>query len=1436
MNAKAASRVEAIASIRVFVFARIPPPEDEKKEALRSCSLRGFDFILVILVVVFVFVFGDGGFCRRGHRGGRGEQKKKEEEDSAFAATVVVVDDSIIIIIIFIYTRNCFVVLYVFVVSCVFFCFLFFFVFFFFRQKVRQKKRTLLCRLKSVCVWILFNSITTHFFGTKIKVLLLGEMEVMEARTKGSGWEITSTLNAQEKKKKKKNDEELVACAEKEEEEEEEEEAIFKNAIQSFSLISALRYAPTRDGVHQRTGESAKGAVSRSSKKPMRSGNEENELDGAALTEIRSNSSRKKRKQRDVRKTKSLERKLSENQQHDDVQPQEEFEEEEEEEEEDRRQQNNSITTAVKERGFFALYGDEANVRLKQADTNEDLAKKEEDGRRKISPPETKISYANMRKEAVPGTVQITSASGKNYVVSSSTKGWSEVGSNNALKAIERIETGPIIPASTSTRAPDEAAGSCGIFSTGSGKIITFKNIEKSLAKGRALLSDPDTNGEAPSSPQNVNHRSQYLNALNSKVVENGPLDYHTPMNSSRQAPRAGGGGGGGGGLGSSIFSTGNGKTMRVSEASLEKARMLLDANEAANKTPMNTSHVGSSAQTMSEKRPPGFPFVEKETRAPNSAPSAAHFRAAYNYQHHQQRQYQNLSRMNPEQHRALGVNALTPPAGSTRMALQQQKQSTLNHLPTHDLFKSRIHREPLSKYFDGALPFSKMSDAPMTDILASRITFDNAQEYRINNIIKSAVASSLDAQSLTLGWRDIRDLMFTRGAKEKNLGEDWCANAYRHVVWTAASLKRAFSGKANQALSAKHLLERMMYRYEREINQSRRPILRKVLERDSPPTVPMILLVSAVRSFGILLEEDEENEENEGVKEKCKNFYSAEIEVSDGWYSIRAVLDEELSSHLRANRIRPGSKMFVQNCQLSGIPEGEGVQPLKPEAYKARLLLHSNSCRPCEWDAKLGLQKVNLTVPLRSVRTDGGDVPRVLLKISRHFPPVYRERSLASRDNDGNVDSAAPIFVTRREESEIAEREKFETQQRRVVEKAVSKDNVENELRDRNDYEEAVNVNRTSHFERQRDLRQEEVKLRALEEAGIPERRNVSRVCKILTHGLMSDTKRRHRIDTSGDNNCTSGFDQAVVMVWDADEAFSSGLEEGSVYAVTHLKSSEGKDDARQKTLQLSVTKHTRWTKISPDTLQNAGLQIVEKIAYGSESYLDCLAIHLLTGPRFVENDGRRFARWMFFVEIKNDDGSIHTNTIELFALKVSSWDEDELDKNCTRWTNVCQKSNHHCVIVKNITPCGFDERNRVKKSSASVDVLEVASASASLRNGKHLARRFDRFQSSYGDKTRGYIQSMKLRATALVNNSNSAAVSKEIVKEPTLSQFTPPRVEFNEDEPGSDGQRVRRRSSIRFSDSEGWGGSQFPHSVIEDCLKERAESLEEPRTGVPK
>ena len=119
-----------------------------------------------------------------------------------------------------------------------------------------------------------------------------------------------------------------------------------------------------------------------------------------------------------------------------------------------------------------------------------------------------------------------------------------------------------------------------------------------------------------------------------------------------------------------------------------------------------------------------------------------------------------------------------------------------------------------------------------------------------------------------------------------------------------------------------------------------------------------------------------------------------------------------------------------------------------------------------------------------------------------------------------------------------------------------------------------------------------------------------------------------------------------------------------------------------------------------------------------------------------------------------------------------------------------------------------------------------------------KHLSNRFDRFQNGFAHKTRDYVKSMKDRATSLVNNSNSTAdgaVASDMKethvqnKEPTLSQFTPPRVQF-EDERRS-GEQLQRRSSIRLSDSDGWGGSQF-YGYVEECLQQKPKSANEKNT----
>ena len=155
-------------------------------------------------------------------------------------------------------------------------------------------------------------------------------METVEARTSASGWEIASTMSSAQEKKKNPEDGKSGFN--------------FKNALQSFTL-DALCSPPTIDGL-ERTGKSAKG-TSHSSKESKRIGNEENELDRAALAEIRSNSSRK-RDEKEKKKRKRVEEKttrgenLDENQQRDDMQPREKEEQEKEE-----RQKHISKTTAV---------------------------------------------------------------------------------------------------------------------------------------------------------------------------------------------------------------------------------------------------------------------------------------------------------------------------------------------------------------------------------------------------------------------------------------------------------------------------------------------------------------------------------------------------------------------------------------------------------------------------------------------------------------------------------------------------------------------------------------------------------------------------------------------------------------------------------------------------------------------------------------------------------------------------------------------------------------------------------------------------------------------------------------------------------------------------------------------------------------------------------
>lgn len=96
--------------------------------------------------------------------------------------------------------------------------------------------------------------------------------------------------------------------------------------------------------------------------------------------------------------------------------------------------------------------------------------------------------------------------------------------------------------------------------------------------------------------------------------------------------------------------------------------------------------------------------------------------------------------------------------------------------------------------------------------------------------------------------------------------------------------------------------------RYNRDLNSASRPPIRLITTHDSPPTCPMVLCVS-----NILWPEGTSVDDTDA---------SPELEVTDGWYKMRAQLDNCLMKAVKKGRIRIGAKLATVGARVSGSTE----------------------------------------------------------------------------------------------------------------------------------------------------------------------------------------------------------------------------------------------------------------------------------------------------------------------------------------------------------------------------------------------------------------------------------------------------------------------------------------------------------------------------------
>ncbi|KAJ7995137.1 hypothetical protein DPEC_G00241440 [Dallia pectoralis] len=433
------------------------------------------------------------------------------------------------------------------------------------------------------------------------------------------------------------------------------------------------------------------------------------------------------------------------------------------------------------------------------------------------------------------------------------------------------------------------------------------------------------------------------------------------------------------------------------------------------------------------------------------------------------------------------------------------------------------------------------------------------------------------------------RALCDSPGVDPKLISENWVFNHYRWVVWKMACMERAFPHVMGGAcLIPEQVLLQLKYRYDVEVDHSRRSALRKIMERDDTAAKTMVLCVCGVVTKGLIPNCWSETKMPQSAEESSP---VAVIWLTDGWYAIKAQLDVPLTAMLHRGRLVVGGKLLVHGAELVG--SADACSPLEaPDGLM--LKIRANSTRVARWDTRLGFYRDPrpFLLPLSSLYSRGGPVGCVDIVVLRSYPTQWMEKKL-----DGG-------FVFRSDRAEEKQRQRHEQAESRAREilfakiqaqmekeengleksrsrrtlcgrdmetlldgeelfEAVNNDPVYLETRLSEQQQKALNKYRQCVGERRQAALQERIR-QAVETEGCPERK-VSPVWKL---SVADSRDQLHK-------------NVYMLNIWNPSQDIQSLLKEGGRYKAYQLSTSEGKKRACNSTIQFTATKKTQFQNI---------------------------------------------------------------------------------------------------------------------------------------------------------------------------------------------------------------------------------------------------------------
>uniref|UniRef100_A0A668TLR3 Tower domain-containing protein n=1 Tax=Oreochromis aureus TaxID=47969 RepID=A0A668TLR3_OREAU len=367
-------------------------------------------------------------------------------------------------------------------------------------------------------------------------------------------------------------------------------------------------------------------------------------------------------------------------------------------------------------------------------------------------------------------------------------------------------------------------------------------------------------------------------------------------------------------------------------------------------------------------------------------------------------------------------------------MRIRKKKRQNIRPLPGSLYLKktSGVPRIPLKAAVNGKIPgryTPKKLYGYGVQKYVSDITSENAESFRFNLlqfIKREAFTDEGGVQLADGGWlvpsndgtagkeEFYRALCDTLGVDPKLISEAWVYNHYRWIVWKQASMEKSFPEiVGSRCLTPEQVLLQLKYRYDVEVDRSRRPALRKIMEKDDTAAKTLVLCVCEIISRGHSPKTQSHNDTKTPHSADAKVETSAAlIWLTDGWYAIKAQLDEPLTAMVHKGRLAVGGKLIIHGAQLVGSQDA--CSPLEaPESLMLKIC--ANSCRPARWDAKLGFHKDPrpFLLPISCLYSNGGPVGCVDIVVLRSYPMQWMERK-----PDGSV-----VFRSSRAEEKEARR-----------------------------------------------------------------------------------------------------------------------------------------------------------------------------------------------------------------------------------------------------------------------------------------------------------------------------------------------------------------------------------------------------------------------------